>query len=109
EPLLLLHGGLGTIDMFQPMMPSIAEGRQTIAIDLHGHGRSSLGNRPIRPADIADDIAAILKQLGFGAVDVLGYSFGGNIAVRLGIQHPGTVRRAVVVSAGFAREGFYPE
>ena len=45
EPLLLLHGGLGTIEMFEPVLPILNAGRQTIAVDLHGHGRSTLGNR----------------------------------------------------------------
>ena len=47
EPLLLLHGGLGSIDMFGPVLPALAESRQVIAVDLHGHGRTALGDRPI--------------------------------------------------------------
>src|SRR5712691_7253030 len=43
EPLLLLHGGLGSIDMFRPMLPALADGRQVIAVDLHGHGRTAIG------------------------------------------------------------------
>ena len=42
EPLLLLHGGLGSIDMFRPVLPVLAEGRQVVAVDLHGHGRTPL-------------------------------------------------------------------
>ena len=45
EPLLLLHGGLGSIDMFRPIMPAFSEHRQVIAIDLQGHGRTELGSR----------------------------------------------------------------
>src|SRR5262245_62513311 len=82
EPLLLLHGGLGSIDMFGPNLPILAEHRQVIAVDLHGHGRTTLGDRPIRPTDIADDLAALLRKLGTRQVDVLGYSMGGIIALR---------------------------
>ena len=46
EPVLLLHGGLGSIDMFEPQLPAFA-GRQLIAVDLQGHGRSTMGNRPM--------------------------------------------------------------
>ena len=46
EPLLLLHGGLGSIDMFGPLLPALAKTRKVIAVDLHGHGRTALGNRP---------------------------------------------------------------
>ena len=68
--------------------PVLAQGRQLIAVDLQGHGRSSLGSRPIRCEAIADDVAALLKRLGRAKVDVLGYSFGGCVALRLAMQHP---------------------
>jgi pimeloyl-ACP methyl ester carboxylesterase len=109
EPLLLLHGGLGSIGMFEPVMPALADGREVIAVDLHGHGRTALGDRAIRLPDIGDDMAEVLRQLGYDQVDVLGYSFGGGVALRLAVQHPERVRRLAIVSAGYARDGFYPE
>src|SRR6185369_15104954 len=60
EPLLLLHGGLGSTDMFKPIMPAFTEHRQVIAIDLQGHGRTELGTRKIDLEDLGDDIASIL-------------------------------------------------
>jgi pimeloyl-ACP methyl ester carboxylesterase len=109
EPLLLLHGGLGSMDMFAPTLPILAEGRQVIAVDLQGHGRTALGDRPISLIDMGDDMAAILKALGYQQVDALGYSLGAGVAFRLAVQHPVTVRRLALVSAGFAQDGFYPE
>ena len=109
EPLLLLHGGLGSIDMFRPMLPVLTEGRQVIAVDLHGHGRTPLGNRKINLIDIGNDLAVILKELGYSQVDVLGYSFGAGAGFRLAVQHPEMVRRLALVSGGFAQDGFYPE
>jgi pimeloyl-ACP methyl ester carboxylesterase len=109
EPLLLLHGGLGSIDMFKPILPALTQGRQVIAVDLHGHGRTALGGRGINLVDIGNDMAELLKRLGYGKVDVLGYSFGGGAAFRLAVQHPDSVRRVVLVSAGYAHDGFYPE
>jgi len=109
EPLLLLHGGLGSIDMFAPVMPMLAEGREVIAVDLHGHGRTALGDREISLVDMGDDMAAVLTQLGYPQVDVLGYSMGGGVGFRFAVQHPERVRRLVLVSAGFAQDGFYPE
>lgn len=109
EPLLLLHGGLGQIEMFGPVIPLLAKNRQVIGVDLHGHGRTELGDRKIDLADIGNDLAAILTQLGYGQVDILGYSMGGGIALRLAIQHPEKVRRLVVASAPYAKAGFYPE
>ena len=59
EPLLLLHGGLMSTEMFGPALPVLAKGRQVIAVDLQGHGRTTLGTRPIRCEAIADDIDAL--------------------------------------------------
>lgn len=109
EPLLVLHGGLGSTDMFQPILPQLSAGRQVIAIDLQGHGRSTLGQRPIDLKAIGDDLATVLKQLGYSQVDAFGYSFGGGAAFRLAVQHPEMVRRLALVSAGFSDDGFYPE
>ncbi len=109
EPLLLLHGGLGSIDMFDPIMPILAANREIIGIDLQGHGRTTLGDRPITLPAIADDINEILTRIGREQVDVLGYSLGGGVALRLAAQHPDRVRRLVIASAPFAQDGFYAE
>lgn len=109
EPLLLLHGGLGSIQMFGPVLPALAEGRQVIGVDLHGHGRTALGDRPIRLVDMGRDMAVLLRELGFAQVDVLGYSMGGGVAFQLAVQHPEMVRRLALVSAGMSRDAFYPE
>jgi pimeloyl-ACP methyl ester carboxylesterase len=109
DPLLLLHGGLMSFDLFDPAMPTLAKGRQVIVVDLQGHGRTTLGNRPLRCEAIADDIDTLLQQIGRPQIDVLGYSFGGCVALRLAIQHPDRVRRLVLVSTPYANDGWYPE
>lgn len=109
EPLLLLHGGLGSIDMFRPLMPALAANRQVLAVDLHGHGRTAIGDRKVSLQDIGDDMAVIVRELGYEQVDALGYSLGGGVAFRLAVQHPDRVRRLVIVSAGYSTDGFHPE
>jgi len=109
EPLLLLHGGLGSIEMFGPVLPMLAERRQVIAVDLHGHGRTPLGGRKVSLIDMGNDMAVLLDRLGLKQADALGYSLGGGVALRLAVQHPEKVRRLVIVSAGYAQEGYYPE
>jgi len=109
EPLLLLHGGLGNIEMFGPGLSALAGERTVIGVDLHGHGRTELGDRPISIVDMGDDMATVLRELGHETVDVMGYSMGGGVAFQLAAQHPDLVRRLVLVSVGFARDGFYPE
>ena len=110
EPLLLLHGGLGSSDMFDgSLLPALAKTRQVIAVDLQGHGRTTLGDRPINLIDIGNDLGVVLDRLGFKQVDVAGYSFGGGAGLRLAIQHPTVVRRLTVISAPYAQNGFFPE
>jgi pimeloyl-ACP methyl ester carboxylesterase len=109
EPLLLLHGGLGSIDLFEPGLPALAERRQVVAVELHGHGRTELGDREISLIDQGNDMAEIVKQLGFTQIDVMGYSLGAGVALRYAVQHPDAVRRLVLVSACFSSDGFYPE
>src|SRR5687768_4675409 len=111
EPLLLLHGGLGSFDMFDTvLLPALASHRQVIGVDLHGHGRTPLGDRAkISLIDQGDDMAALIDHLGYDQVDVMGYSFGAGVAFRMAVQHAAKVRRLVVVSMGFSRDGFHPE
>jgi pimeloyl-ACP methyl ester carboxylesterase len=109
EPLLLLHGGLGSTDMFAPIMPALTDHRTVIAVDLHGHGRTALGSRKIDLVAIGKDMGAVLEKTGFKQVDVFGYSFGGGVALQLAAQHPEKVRRLVLVSAGFSDAGFFPD
>lgn len=109
EPVLLLHGGLGNITMFAPGIPEFAKTRTVVAVDLYGHGRTALTDRSMNFVDVGNDLAVIIRELGFRQVDVVGYSMGGGIAFRLAAQHPQLVRRLVLISAGFAQNGFYPD
>lgn len=109
EPLLLLHGGLGQIEMFGSNLTKLAKSRQVIGVDLQGHGRTPLGDREISLVDMGNDMAGVLKNLGYDKVDVLGYSLGGGVAFQFTAQHPEMVRRLALVSAVFSQDGFYPE
>ena len=109
RPLILLHGGLGAIEMFGPNLPALAKGRQVIAVDLQGHGRTADIDRPLSVQLMADDIAALIKQLGLQRPDIMGYSLGGGVALQTAIRHPEVVGKLVVVSTPFRRNAFYPE
>jgi pimeloyl-ACP methyl ester carboxylesterase len=109
EPLLLLHGGLMSTQGFGPTLTALARTRRVIGVDLHGHGRTALGNRKVNLIDIGRDLAVVVQKLGLRQVDVMGYSFGGGAALQLAFQQPALVRRLVVVSAPYARTGFFAE
>jgi pimeloyl-ACP methyl ester carboxylesterase len=108
KPLILLHGGVGAIEMFGGVLPLLAEGRQVVAVDLQAHGRTADVDRPLSFETMADDIAALIDHLAFEKADVMGYSLGGGVALQTAIRHPEVVRKLVVVSTPFKRDGWYP-
>jgi len=109
EPLVLLHGGAGSTEMFPELTRVLSESRRVVAADLQAHGRTADIDRPLRYELMADDIAALVDHLGLGRVDLIGYSLGGGVALRTTIQHPDKVRKLVLVSTPFRRDGWYPE
>lgn len=109
EPLVLLHGGVGAIEMFGEVLQLLAEGRQVIAVDLQAHGRTADIDRPLSYELMADDIGALIRHPGFRRADVMGYSLGGGVALQTAIRHPDLVRKLVLVSTTFKRDGWYPE
>src|SRR5215207_8662945 len=80
RPLILLHGGLGSGEMFGPIVPRLSEAHQVIAVDLQGHGRTADVDRPMSLETMADDMAALIGHLELGRVDLIGYSLGGGVA-----------------------------
>ncbi|MGE5264566.1 MAG: alpha/beta fold hydrolase [Acidobacteriota bacterium] len=109
KPLVLLHGGLGGVGMFTPLLPALAENRQVIGVDLEGHGHTADADRPFSFEQMGDDIAALVKQLGFEKADLAGYSLGGGVALQAAIRHPDVVRKLVLVSTPFKSDGWFPE
>jgi pimeloyl-ACP methyl ester carboxylesterase len=107
-PLVLLHGGVGGIEMFGPNLSALAGSHRVIAVDLESHGRTADLDRPLRYEQMADDVAGLIEHLGLRAVDVMGYSLGGGVALQMTIRHPDIVRRLVVVAAPHKRSAYYP-
>ena len=105
RPLILLHGGLGSGEMFGPIIPALAAaGRRLIIVDLQGHGRTADIDRPIDVRLMAGDIAALIEHLGLDHPDLLGYSLGGGVGLQTAVQHPELIGRLVVVSANVSRD-----
>ena len=109
RPLILLHGGLGSGEMFGPVLPALAANHQVVAVDLQGHGRTADIDRPLSIEFMADDIAALIGHLGLDRPDVVGYSLGGGVALMTAARHPDLVRKAVVVSAHTRSDAVYAE
>src|SRR4030088_289481 len=109
RPLVLLHGGLGSGEMFGPVLPLLTERHQVVAVDLQGHGRTADIARPIDIRLMAGDIAALIDHLGLDTPDLGGYSLGGGVAPHTAAKSPGKLSRLVSASANIRADAIYPE
>ena len=109
RPLILLHGGLGSGEMFGPIIPALAANHQVIAVDLQGHGRTADIDRPIDVRLMADDIAALIDHLGLDKPDIVGYSLGGGVAFFTAVKYPEKIGKLVMAAANVRRDAIPPE
>jgi pimeloyl-ACP methyl ester carboxylesterase len=109
RPLVLLHGGLGAGEMFAPVLPAFAADHQVILVDLQGHGRTADVDRPIDTRLMADDIAALIRELGLEKPDIVGYSLGGGVAFWTAVKYPQLVNKLVIVSTNITRDAIPAE
>ncbi|MEV6303542.1 alpha/beta hydrolase [Actinoplanes sp. NPDC051861] len=109
SPLILLHGGLGSGEMFAAVLPQFAAEHRVYLVDLQGHGRTADIDRPLEIPLMADDVAALIGHLGLDRPDVVGFSLGGGVALQVAIRHPEKVGRLVSASAGIRRGATYAE
>jgi pimeloyl-ACP methyl ester carboxylesterase len=107
KPLVVLHGAFGWATVY----PTLAKNRQVIAVELQGHGHTADVDRPMTVEQLADDTAALLKQLKIERADFFGYSMGGNVALAIAIRHPNLVDRLAIngSNAGKIEEAYEPE
>jgi pimeloyl-ACP methyl ester carboxylesterase len=105
----MLHGGVNPSEMFGPTLSAMAKTHRVIAIHLRGHGLSGDTDAPWTYEQMADDVAALLSQVGFGKADFMGYSMGAGVAIQTAIRHPEAVGRLVLVSPTVDTNGEYPE
>jgi pimeloyl-ACP methyl ester carboxylesterase len=109
-PLILIHGGGSTIETnWSRLLPLFAKHRQVIAMELQVHGRTADRDQPSSFEQDADDVAALLNYLHIEKADFMGFSNGGSTAMQVAIRHPRRVRKAIIASAFYKREGLYPQ
>jgi len=109
EPLVLLHGGGSTIQStFGRIIPQLATHYQVIAIELQNHGRSGFRNVPETFEQDADDVAALLDNIGISKASFFGFSNGGTTALQIAIRHPQIINKLVLAAAACKRNGFLP-
>lgn len=108
-PVVVVHGGFGLASSLDTLVGVLSRGRRVLAVELQGHGHTADIDRPFSYEAFGDDIAAVMAHLGLDQVDLLGYSLGGGSVLRAAIQHPELVRKLVVVSFPYRRDGWFPE
>jgi pimeloyl-ACP methyl ester carboxylesterase len=100
RPIVLLHGGLLTIDLnFGPLLEPLAASRQVIAVELQGHGHTADSDRAMTIEALAGDVIALLDHLGIAQADFFGFSLGGLVAYEVAFSAPARVGRLIVASA----------
>jgi pimeloyl-ACP methyl ester carboxylesterase len=104
-PVLVLHGGLGSLVDMRHQIESLARNRRVIAPDSRGHGRSTDSVAPLSYAEMAEDAHVLLDGLAIRRADIVGWSDGGIIGLTLALSHPEQVGRLVVIGANFDPDG----
>ncbi|MET7337692.1 alpha/beta hydrolase [Nonomuraea sp. NPDC005650] len=103
EPtLLLVHGWGGDLRVWEPL--GFCDHR-TVAVDLRGHGRSSVPRHGYRPADLAGDLAQLLSRLEAGPVVAIGHSMGAQVVTALAVEHPALLAALVVIDPAYGADG----
>jgi len=106
EPLVLLHGGIVDSRFFEQNIPDLAERFHVYAPDRRGHGRTPDVEGPMTFEAGVDDTVALLEDVVGGPAHLLGHSNGAFIGLLTTLRRPDLVRRLVLVSGGFHRDGF---
>jgi pimeloyl-ACP methyl ester carboxylesterase len=109
RPLVLLHGGLGSGEMFGPALPALAADHQVIAVDLQGHGRTPDIDRPLDLTHMGDDIVALIDHLRLDQPDVVGYSLGAGVALHTAVAAPHKINKLVLTSIYLRPDAVHPE
>jgi pimeloyl-ACP methyl ester carboxylesterase len=108
-PVVLIHGAFSaTGTSWGALLGPLAAARQVISVELQGHGHTADTDRPLRMERMADDVAALLDELGVQRADVWGYSMGGSVALHVGLAHPDKVRKLVLQSSSIDSDGYHP-
>jgi pimeloyl-ACP methyl ester carboxylesterase len=105
EPILVLHGGGGSLENMSHQIRALAPGHLVIAPDSRGQGRSTDSDAPLSYGLMADDMAKLLDHLQIESTDIVGWSDGGVIALDMAMRHAERVRRLVAIGANYDAAG----
>jgi pimeloyl-ACP methyl ester carboxylesterase len=106
QPLVLIHGGGSTLTTtFGKILPVLAKTHMVIAVEMQAHGHTGDRDAPETFEQDANDVAELLKQLNISKADIFGFSNGGQTAMEMGIRHADRVRKLIIASAFYKKDG----
>lgn len=109
KPLVLLHGGVLTLDRtFGPILSALAKNHQIIGIELQGHGHTADSAREMTLENLASDVEDLLRNLRIDQADFFGFSLGGMVSLELAVHHPELAGRLVLASVPRQLDGYHP-
>lgn len=109
DPLLILHGNGGSTKGKHHMVPELAKDYQVILMDSRCHGQSSCSDETLDYFQMAEDVFAMMDELGHEKYTIWGHSDGGILSLILGYTHTDRINRLVVSGANARLEGLKPE
>jgi pimeloyl-ACP methyl ester carboxylesterase len=104
-PLLLIHGGLSSSDVWAAEIPLLAKQHEVIVADSRGQGRSTQTNERLTYTLMANDYVALLNYLRLSDVAVVGWSDGAIIGLDLAIHHPDRLTALFAQAANASPDG----
>lgn len=108
-PILVLHGGMGSIDGdYGALLPVLADRYPVIGVEQQGHGRTGGRDAPVSMADMRADTLAVLDALDVDRVHAVGFSMGGMLAMELGVAAPERLATLTAISVSQNLDGMHP-
>lgn len=108
DPLIVLPGAHMDIMTMGKIIPMLAESHEVYALEFQGHGHTEDINRPINYENLADDVADFMDAIGIEKADVFGYSMGGQVGLKLAINHPQKLNKLITASIAYDLKGWQP-
>lgn len=98
-PVVLIHGFSDDLNYWNFLSNELKKHFTVITLDLRGHGKTPLGDKPITIELLGDDVYKLLEKLYIDKCHVIGFSLGGNVALELALNHPKTVKTLILISS----------
>ncbi|SCC50012.1 Pimeloyl-ACP methyl ester carboxylesterase [Chitinophaga costaii] len=108
DPVLLLHGGLSSSDIWGFEVPKLLKTHCVIIVDSRGHGRSTMSDQPMSYSLMSADILGLMDFLHLKTASIVGWSDGGIIGLDLAIHHPDRIYKLFTFGANYDTTGYKP-